>query len=112
MHCHVHAHPRPEDDAFQRRVYADADRDTLNAAPVDVRYEPETPVFDPAVSGHVFKHITIEKGNLARGFDRADVVVEGTYTTGAQEHVYIEPNGVIAVPEAGGMALYGSMQCP
>jgi CO/xanthine dehydrogenase Mo-binding subunit len=93
-------------------LLAHADRDTLNAAPVDVRYEPGTPVFDPARSERVFKHITIEKGNLARGFDRADRVVEGTYSTGAQEHVYIEPNGVIAVPEAGGLALYGSMQCP
>jgi CO/xanthine dehydrogenase Mo-binding subunit len=93
-------------------LLAHADRDTLNAAVVDVRYEAEAPVFDPAASERVFKHILIEKGNLARGFERADVIVEGSYTTGAQEHVYIEPNGVIAVPEAGGMALYGSMQCP
>ncbi len=93
-------------------LLAHADRDTLHAAPVDVRYEAETPVFDPGRSEHVFKHITIEKGNLAQGFDRADTVVEGTYTTGSQEHVYIETNGVIAVPEPGGMALYGSLQCP
>jgi CO/xanthine dehydrogenase Mo-binding subunit len=43
---------------------------------------------------------------------RADAVVEGTYRTGHQEHVYIEPNGVIAVPEADGIAVYGSIQCP
>jgi len=42
----------------------------------------------------------------------ADVVVEGTYRTGHQEHVYIEPNGVIAVPEEDGVAVYGSVQCP
>ncbi len=42
----------------------------------------------------------------------ADVIVEGTYRTGAQEHVYIEPNGVIAVPEDGGIAVHGSIQCP
>jgi CO/xanthine dehydrogenase Mo-binding subunit len=34
------------------------------------------------------------------------------YRTGAQEHVYIEPNGVIAVPEEGGIAVHGSIQCP
>ena len=45
-----------------------------------------------------FKEIAIEKGDLARGFAEADVVVEGEYRTGRQEHVYIEPNGVIAVP--------------
>lgn len=93
-------------------LLAHADRDTLHAAPVEVRYEAETPVFDPAASEQVFKHITIEKGNLAGGLERAELIVEGTYTTGAQEHVYIEPNGVIAVPESGGMALYGSLQCP
>src|SRR4029077_10442408 len=27
-------------------------------------------------------------------------------------HVYIEPNGVIAVPENGGLAVYGSGPCP
>jgi CO/xanthine dehydrogenase Mo-binding subunit len=40
------------------------------------------------------------------------VVVEGTYRTGHQEHVYIETNGVIAVPEDGGMTVHGSLQCP
>src|SRR6185369_2132597 len=28
------------------------------------------------------------------------------------EHVYIEPNGVVAVPEDGGVAVFGSVQCP
>src|SRR6185369_1514779 len=26
--------------------------------------------------------------------------------------LYIEPNGVVAVPENGGVTLYGSLQCP
>ena len=93
-------------------LLAHADRDTLASARVDVRYEPASPLLDPAASEQVFKHITIEKGNLARGFERAETIVEGSYSTGAQEHVYIEPNGVIAVPEPAGLALYGSMQCP
>jgi len=93
-------------------LLAHADRDTLFAAPVELAYELDVPTYDPAESPRVFKHITIEKGDVARGFERADRIVEGTYRTGAQEHVYIEPNGVIAVPEPGGMALYGSLQCP
>ena len=93
-------------------LLAHEDRDTLFAAPVDVQYEEALPVFDPAESPRVFKHITIEKGSVSRGFERADHIVEGTYSTGAQEHVYIETNGVIAVPEEGGIALYGSLQCP
>lgn len=94
-------------------LLAHADRDVLNAAPVTIEYAPETPNFDPAASDHVFKQIRINKGNVERGFERAELIVEGTYTTGAQEHVYIETNGVIAVPEGEGrMALYGSLQCP
>ena len=94
-------------------LLAHEDRDALWAAEVRIDYAPGTPNFDPALSDHVFKQIQISKGSLKRGFERADVIVEGTYSTGAQEHVYIETNGVIAVPEPGGrMALYGSLQCP
>src|SRR5262249_29966353 len=39
-------------------------------------------------------------------------VVEGEYRTGLQEQLYIETNGVIAVPEGGGITIYGSLQCP
>ena len=63
---------------------------------------PAEPVLDPERSTRVFKEIAIEKGDLARGFAEADLVVEGEYRTGRQEHVYIEPQGVIAVPGDGG----------
>ena len=43
----------------------------------------------------------------------ADLVVEGEYETGAQEQLYIEPNGMLAVADpAGGVTVWGSMQCP
>ena len=94
-------------------LLAHEDRGTLFSAPVTLQVESATPVLDPAASEHAFKRITITKGNMTRGFERADVIVQGTYTTGAQEHVYIETNGVIAVPEGDGrLALYGSLQCP
>ena len=64
------------------------------------------PIFDPETSPTAFKTILIEKGNLAAGFAAVDHIVEGTYRTGHQEHVYIEPQGVIAVPEDGGMTVY------
>jgi CO/xanthine dehydrogenase Mo-binding subunit len=38
--------------------------------------------------------------------------VDGEYRTGHQEQLYIETNGMIAVPGADGMTVYGSMQCP
>jgi CO/xanthine dehydrogenase Mo-binding subunit len=86
--------------------------ETLNKAAVAIEYDEQTPIFDPEQSEGVLKRIDIVKGDVAGAMEGADVIVEGTYRTGHQEHVYIEPNGVIAVPEEGGMALYGSLQCP
>lgn len=95
-------------------LLAHADREHLNAANVIVEYEgEEAPVFDPELSEEVFKTIDIDKGDIAAAFAGDDlVIVEGTYRTGHQEHIYIEPNGVIAVPEGAGVAIHGSVQCP
>ena len=94
-------------------LLAHEDREKLNAAKVIIEYEEMTPLFDPEKSTHSFKNIDIVKGDVAKALASADVVIEGTYKTGHQEHVYIEPNGVIAVPEGnGGFAIFGSVQCP
>jgi CO/xanthine dehydrogenase Mo-binding subunit len=58
------------------------------------------------------------EGGLGAAFEDADFIVEGEYHTGAQEQLYIEPNGVIAECEkddGGGIKsvlVQGSMQCP
>jgi CO/xanthine dehydrogenase Mo-binding subunit len=93
-------------------LLAHEDRERLGAARVVIDYERLPAVLDAEQSDVVFKHIHVEKGNVDDAFARAELVVEGTYRTGAQEHVYIEPNGVIAVPEDGGIAVHGSIQCP
>jgi len=94
-------------------LLAHEDRDALRAADVQIEYSETTPVYDPETSPATFKTITIAKGDLSTGFAAADVVVEGEYRTGHQEQLYIETNGVIAVPdEDGGVIVYGSMQCP
>ena len=93
-------------------LLAHADREKLLAARVDVEYDEEPPLFDPEQSTDVFKAIHIVKGDGASALARAELVVEGTYRTGHQEHIYIEPNGVIALPEAGGVTIHGSIQCP
>jgi CO/xanthine dehydrogenase Mo-binding subunit len=93
-------------------LIAHEDPEALHRAGVEIRYREATPVFDPAASPKTFKTIRIAKGDLARGFREAETVVEGEYRVGLQEQLYIETNGVIAVPENGGIALYGSMQCP
>ncbi|HEX6575152.1 MAG TPA: xanthine dehydrogenase family protein molybdopterin-binding subunit [Gemmatimonadaceae bacterium] len=93
-------------------LLAHEDKEKLHAATVIIDYEEQEPLFDPEKSTVSFKDIDIVKGDVASALSSADVVVEGEYRTGHQEHVYIEPNGVVAVPEEGGVAIYGSVQCP
>ncbi|MDQ3919618.1 MAG: xanthine dehydrogenase family protein molybdopterin-binding subunit [Acidobacteriota bacterium] len=63
---------------------------------------------------NIFKSFLVEKGNVEEVWDSPGlVVVEGVYETGAQEQLYIEPNGVIATAEPEeGVTVRGSMQCP
>jgi CO/xanthine dehydrogenase Mo-binding subunit len=62
---------------------------------------------------NIFKSYTVSKGNVEAAFATAAHVVEGTYETGAQEQLYVEPNGMIAVAGPGhGVTVWGSMQCP
>ncbi|HEY8256672.1 MAG TPA: xanthine dehydrogenase family protein molybdopterin-binding subunit [Gemmatimonadales bacterium] len=93
-------------------LLAHESREALLGATVGLDEQPGTPIFDPEQSPTAFKTILIEKGDVTAGFSAADHIVEGTYRTGHQEHVYIEPQGVIAVPEDGGITVYGSIQCP
>ncbi len=93
-------------------LLAHQDRERLLEARVEVEYQEDPPVLDPLASTTVFKSVAIDKGDIEAGFRAADLVVEGEYRVGHQEHAYIEPNGVIAVPEDDGVALFGSLQCP
>ncbi len=62
---------------------------------------------------NVFKKFLVDKGNVDDIWGAADVIVEGEYETGAQEQLYIENNGAIAVANAvDGVTVWGSMQCP
>jgi CO/xanthine dehydrogenase Mo-binding subunit len=55
---------------------------------------------------------------LEAAFASADFIIRGEYTTGAQEQLYIEPNGVIAechrspTGAIDSVTVRGSMQCP
>ncbi|MGH9350543.1 MAG: xanthine dehydrogenase family protein molybdopterin-binding subunit [Vicinamibacterales bacterium] len=93
-------------------LVAHESREKLLEARVAIDYVRRDPVLDPRLSTTVFKQIRIAKGDTARGFAAAHAIVEGEYRTGHQEQLYIEPNGVIAVPEGGGITVYGSLQCP
>ena len=62
---------------------------------------------------NVFKSFLVDKGNVDDVWSTADFVVEGEYHTGAQEQLYIENNGAIAIANpVEGVTVWGSMQCP
>ncbi|MGM0381172.1 MAG: xanthine dehydrogenase family protein molybdopterin-binding subunit [bacterium] len=62
---------------------------------------------------NVFAAYEIEDGDINQGWQHADVIVEETYRSAAQEHLYIEPNGLISRADPQGQIFVeGSMQCP
>src|SRR6185437_4751142 len=61
---------------------------------------------------NVFKRFLIGRGDIDEGFAAADRIIEGEYRVPHQEQLYIEPQGMIAIPGDGEMTVMGSMQCP
>ncbi len=63
--------------------------------------------------GNLLKHIHFNKGDLQVGFTEADVIVEHTFSTPFMEHLFMEPECSIAVPQqGGGLELYVGSQIP
>jgi CO/xanthine dehydrogenase Mo-binding subunit len=90
---------------------------------VSIEYEPLPGIFTIEESesrsqivwgeDNIFKTYLIEKGKLDGIWEKADYIVEGEYSTGAQEQLYIENNGMIAAFDAAqGITVWGSLQCP
>ncbi|KPJ61082.1 MAG: hypothetical protein AMJ46_03720 [Latescibacteria bacterium DG_63] len=104
--------------AVERRVARAAARE------IGVKIKPLPPVLDflearnhPRVrlfgKNNVFKHLRIRRGDTESAFSSCDVIVETEYRTPYQEHAYIEPVAMIAIPHPDGIIeIRGSMQCP
>lgn len=94
------------------------------AALVEIKYKELPFVEDPlkalekgAVKVHgednVFSSYQIQKGSVDAAFKKAAYTVEGEFSTNYQVHAYLETQGAIALPEAGGgMTVHSSTQCP
>lgn len=63
---------------------------------------------------NAFQTYTILKGDdVDEAMARADIVIEGTYRTPAQEQMYIEPQGMLSHWDKHGRChIIGSLQCP
>ncbi len=90
---------------------------------IEIEYDPLPAIFTMEESerrsqiiwgeDNVFKTYVIEKGDVDSIWDTAGYIVENEYTTGAQEQLYIENNGMIAAYDAAReITVWGSLQCP
>lgn len=65
------------------------------------------------VEGNLAAKMVVRKGEFSRVRKKADIVLENTFTTGWQEHAYLETNGILAEPEVDeGVVIHGSLQAP
>lgn len=91
---------------------------------VVVEYEDLTPAFTleeaEALKGgpihgedNLYTEYHLRKGDPDAAFSKAARVVEDVVSTGYQEHIYMEPQGVVARPEEDGkLGVFFSGQCP
>jgi CO/xanthine dehydrogenase Mo-binding subunit len=63
-------------------------------------------------SDNIFKSFLIARGDVDEGFKHADQIITGEYRVPHQEQLYIETQGMIAIPGKDSMTVMGSMQCP
>jgi len=69
----------------------------------------KTPIYG---ENNVYAKYSYSKGNI-EVVENSDVrVYEAEYSTGYQEHIYLETQGVVAAYDDGKIKIWGSMQCP
>lgn len=91
---------------------------------VDVEYEPLPVVSNPIDAmkpdspkvhsqGNVLRHESVKVGDVESAFEKAAIVVENTFHTGRQMHMYLETEaGVGMLDDEGNIVLYAGGQSP
>ncbi len=79
---------------------------------IEVSYKVLEPILKVEDSDTVFFHYEYGRGDCEKAFREADRIYEECFHTGYQEQAYLEPQGMMAVPEKDGrLFVHGSMQC-
>jgi CO/xanthine dehydrogenase Mo-binding subunit len=64
-------------------------------------------------SQNIICHHKVRRGDIEKGFEESDYIVEKEFHTPLVEHAYLETEGSICIPKRnGGVEVYGSMQHP
>lgn len=91
--------------------HVEVDVDPLPAVfTVEDALKPDAPKIHP--HGNVAETSRIRKGDVDEAFSRAYVTVENVYRLEHQEHVYLETEAALAIPESGRITVIGGMQSP
>jgi len=98
--------------ALQAIDLIEAEFETLEVVADPVRAK-ETDAPQLHEKGNLLKHIKVRKGDVAQGFDAADLILEHPFHTQTTDHAFMEPECSVAVltPE-GRMEIYVGSQIP
>ncbi|MCF7833007.1 MAG: xanthine dehydrogenase family protein molybdopterin-binding subunit [Candidatus Marinimicrobia bacterium] len=82
---------------------------------IEIKYQEEEALFtleEAEKRSTVFTDYNYKKSDPKKAFEQAVRIIEDEYSTGYQEHVYLEPQGIAAEYKDDTLFVYGSMQCP
>ncbi len=82
---------------------------------IKIVYDEETPLLTLEEAEKISEFFTdyhYDKGDPEKAFKSVNRIIEDEFSTGYQEHVYLEPNGMAAEFKNETLFVYGSMQCP
>lgn len=77
-----------------------------------VVYDEASPISNKEEASKIFAKYSYQKGDFGKATKNPCELFTETFTTGLQEHIYLEPQGVIGVYDNDKITVYGSMQCP
>lgn len=93
-----------------------AQKVSVDIEPLPVLYDPETALEDGApllhATGNLLVRFEHEKGDVEAAVAAAELLIERTVQTPAQEHVCLEPGGGVAVFENGLFTIWCGSQLP
>ncbi len=90
-------------------------KESLNNKEVIIREVRSTPdmVYRPIEGTNIFHYDIAKRGDVEKGFEEADMIVENEFEIASINHVQIEPHGAIALwDEDGSLTVWSSTQAP
>ena len=70
-------------------------------------------VYAPIKGTNIYHHAVIKKGDIDKGFEEAELIIENEFEIKSMNHVQIEPHGAIALWEKdGSLIVWSSTQAP